>query len=206
MEIAELVLEFWKASIWPIAFLTAVMLFRDQIRDALKRAKTVDAMGVSVELAESAVEVQAALDRGQSTTPPAQDSEPATGPRPVSRATLEAAAKAYQRVAAILEQFPTNPPFNLETEGALFRTALIETAFWFGEPTWTDDLATRLAEETGNLNWVAFNEAGKRILQLPLTTETAIERRLVHRLILKALTQLADLLLAIPEHHPLKDS
>ncbi|WP_433225581.1 hypothetical protein [Actinomadura formosensis] len=206
MEIAKLVLEYWKASVWPLVFVIAVLVFRDQIRDALKRAKTFDAMGVSVELAEGAQEAHEALDQvgEQSTTPPLQDGEPEAVLSPVSRKTSRAAARALQQVTDIQRETSPDRPTGLGTEGVNFRLALLATAFAFGAPTWTDRLAAKLAEETGNPNWKAFAEAAERTLELPVSTGSAAERRLVHRLTRRALDQLAHLLEQVAEH-PVSD-
>lgn len=104
MEIAKLVLEYWKASIWPIFLMVAVLVFRKQISDALRRAKTIDAMGVNVELAEQVEEVQAAAENViEGIREDLEESHNEEEVRPPGRVAIE-------KAQAALEALPAEPP------------------------------------------------------------------------------------------------
>lgn len=159
MEIAKLVLEYWKASVWPLVFVIAVLVFRDQIRDALRRARSIDAMGVNVELAEQVEEAQEALAEAQEEI--AHDLSPRAQTPPGEAAI--AAHRALKRIAEVRRDYPSRNE-NRSRVGvdvamratiSLLTEACLIVAEEFGSSTFDVNFTSRLSDETGLSGWRA---------------------------------------------------
>ncbi|MET9255014.1 hypothetical protein [Streptomyces sp. NPDC003717] len=62
MQIAALVLDYLKVLLWPLVTFAVIYTFRDDVRDLVKRVRSLSAPGVDAEFSEEVVEVSAAAE------------------------------------------------------------------------------------------------------------------------------------------------
>ncbi|TDB88344.1 hypothetical protein E1264_11720 [Actinomadura sp. KC216] len=161
MEIAKLILEFVKALVWPLVFVIAVFVFRDQIRDAFQRARTIDAMGVNVELAERVEEAQEALEEAQA------EARRPVAPETDTPVSAETAAKARQVLKEVLSIMRENRlDFSAASRVTKLHRALTATAHAFGFRQYGPYMARRIAEETNLWGWPALVDTTRLLVRL----------------------------------------
>ncbi|MEU8342414.1 hypothetical protein AB0C74_12015 [Spirillospora sp. NPDC048832] len=169
MEIAKLVLEFLKVLVWPGVLLILAWRFKEQFTALLQRMTNIDAMGINVELAEQAEAAQEAIEAAQPEAEPETPSAAENGaprPKPAISSPAEAALGLIQAIERDVTALPVTSVTRSLRNRELFSTSLSIVAAAFGYQAFSREVATSLADRTGQHGWINLYDAHTRVMEL----------------------------------------
>ncbi|GAB2828851.1 hypothetical protein GCM10027176_36310 [Actinoallomurus bryophytorum] len=170
-----------------------IVVFRNQIRDALRRARSIDAMGINMKLAEETREVQEALaetrfeaeevSSDEATSEIIADGDTRKRLEPF---TVDAARKAMGSVVSLkaaMAELPLTSPRRATRSKHGLDMVLAAVAVAFGYDIFSRQVAAAIAARTGQLGWLDLYETQEKVKEMIEDKSLPVNNRETRRIL-----------------------